>query len=247
MASPLQQFEIHPVVSLPLVGGYDLSFTNASLFMMLAVLVTVLFMMLPFRHRHEVPTRFQALAELYYRFVADLARDTAGSDARPFFPFIFSLFSFVLLGNMLGMLPFSFTFTSHIIVTFALAIFIFVMVTVVGFVRHGTHFFALFVPEGLPDHPLSKILLVPLIFIIELFSYLIRPITLSVRLGANMMAGHIMLKLVVSFVAVAGLWGVLPFLLSFAIIGFDLFVAALQAFIFSFMSCVYLKDALHLH
>ena len=247
MASPLQQFEIHPVVSLPLVGGYDLSFTNASLFMMLAVLVTVLFMMLPFRHRHEVPTRFQALAELYYRFVADLARDTAGSDARPFFPFIFSLFSFVLLGNMLGMLPFSFTFTSHIIVTFALDIFIFVMVTVVGFVRHGTHFFALFVPEGLPDHPLSKILLVPLIFIIELFSYLIRPITLSVRLGANMMAGHIMLKLVVSFVAVAGLWGVLPFLLSFAIIGFEFFVAALQAYIFTLMTCVYLKDALHLH
>jgi len=247
MANPLHQFEIHPLVSLPLVGGYDLSFTNASLFMMGAVLVTFLFMMLPFRHRHEVPTRFQALAELYYRFVADLTRDTAGSDARPFFPFIFSLFSFVLLGNILGMLPFSFTFTSHIIVTFALAIFIFVMVTVVGFVRHGTHFFTLFVPEGLPDHPLSKILLVPLIFVIEFFSYLIRPITLSVRLGANMMAGHLMLKLVVGFVGVAGLWGIAPFLLSFGIFGFEFFVAVLQAYIFTLMTCVYLKDALHLH
>ena len=247
MANPLHQFEIHPIVSLPLVAGYDLSFTNASLFMMGAVLVTFLFMMLPFRHRHEVPTRFQALAELYYRFVADLTRDTAGSDAKPFFPFIFSLFSFVLLGNVLGMLPFSFTFTSHIIVTFVMAIFIFVMVTVVGFVRHGTHFFALFVPEGLPDHPLSKILLVPLIFVIEFFSYLIRPITLSVRLGANMMAGHIMLKLVVGFVGVAGLWGIAPFLLSFAIIGFEFFVAVLQAYIFTLMTCVYLKDALHLH
>jgi F-type H+-transporting ATPase subunit a len=247
MANPLHQFEIHPLVSLPLVGGYDLSFTNASLFMMGAVLVTFLFMMLPFRHRHEVPTRFQALAELYYRFVADLAKDTAGSDARPFFPFIFSIFSFVLLGNILGLLPFSFTFTSHIIVTFVMAIFIFVMVTVVGFVRHGTHFFALFVPEGLPDHPLSKILLVPLIFIIEFFSYLIRPITLSVRLGANMMAGHIMLKLIVGFVGVAGLWGIAPFLLSFAIIGFEFFVAVLQAYIFTLMTCVYLKDALYLH
>jgi F-type H+-transporting ATPase subunit a len=247
MANPLQQFEIHPIVSLPLVAGYDLSFTNASLFMMGAVLVTFLFMMLPFRHRHEVPTRFQALAELYYRFVADLTRDTSGSDARPFFPFIFSLFSFVLLGNILGLLPFSFTFTSHIIVTFVMAIFIFVMVTVVGFVRHGTHFFALFVPEGLPDHPLSKILLVPLIFIIEFFSYLIRPITLSVRLGANMMAGHIMLKLIVGFVGVAGLWGIAPFLLSFAIIGFEFFVAVLQAYIFTLMTCVYLKDALYLH
>jgi F-type H+-transporting ATPase subunit a len=148
---------------------------------------------------------------------------------------------------MLGMLPFSFTFTSHIIVTFVMAIFIFVMVTVVGFVRHGTHFFTLFVPEGLPDHPLSKILLVPLIFVIEFFSYLIRPITLSVRLGANMMAGHIMLKLVVGFVGVAGLWGIAPFLLSFAIIGFEFFVAVLQAYIFTLMTCVYLKDALHLH
>jgi F-type H+-transporting ATPase subunit a len=128
-----------------------------------------------------------------------------------------------------------------------MAIFIFVMVTVVGFVRHGTHFFALFVPEGLPDHPLSKILLVPLIFIIEFFSYLIRPITLSVRLGANMMAGHIMLKLIVGFVGVAGLWGIAPFLLSFAIIGFEFFVAVLQAYIFTLMTCVYLKDALYLH
>ena len=246
MSSPLHQFEIKPLLSMP-VMGYDLSFTNSSLAMMLAVFSVTLFMLLPFRRIADVPSRFQALAELYYRFINNLARDTAGDDVRPFLPFIFTLFSFVLFGNMLGMLPFTFTFTSHIIVTFVMAMFIFIFVTTVGFVKHGMHFFHLFIPQGMPDHPLSKFLLVPLIFIIELFSYIIRPITLSVRLGANMMAGHIMLKLVVGFVALAGVWGVIPFALSFAIIGFEFFVAGLQAYIFTLMTCVYLKDALHLH
>jgi F-type H+-transporting ATPase subunit a len=241
VSSPLQQFEIHSIVTLPPLAGLDVSFTNSSLFMVLAAVFSLALVTLTMRQRALIPGRWQALAEMYYGFIAGLVKETATPEAKRFFPFIFTLFSFILFGNLLGMLPFSFTFTSHIIVTFAMAAFIFVLVTIVGFVRHGTHFFSYFLPEGTP------LLIAPLLFVLEVFAYLTRPFTLSVRLFANMLAGHVLLKVIISFVAMMGVAGVVPLLATVAFIGFEVFVACLQAYIFSLLTCVYLKDAIHLH
>lgn len=237
---PLQQFTIKPLIPLS-VGGVDLSFTNSSLFMVAAAVLSVSLLLFTVRQRQMVPGRWQAVAEIYYNFVAGLVKDAASPEARAYFPFVFTLFSFVLFGNLLGMLPFSFTFTSHIIVTFGLAAMIFVLVTIVGFVRHGLHFLSYFKPEGLP------VFVVPLVVALELFSYLIRPITLSVRLFANMLAGHVLLKVIVSFAAMLGLAGVVPVLFAIPLIAFEVFVACIQAYIFTLLTCVYLKDAIHLH
>lgn len=245
MSSPLQQFEIKPLIRLPEIGGFDLSFTNASLFMALAAAVTIALVTLTLRQQALVPGRWQALAEMYYTFLAGLVKDAASPEAKRFFPFLFALFSFILFGNLLGMLPFSFTFTSQIIVTFALAAIVFVLVTVVGFARHGLHFFAYFVPEGTPKA------MIPVIFLLEMIAYLVRPVTLSVRLFANMLAGHILVKVIVGFVAPLWAFGVvpsfLPLLGTTVLIGFEIFIAGLQAYIFTLLTCVYLKDAIHLH
>ena len=243
MASPLKQFEILPLEGLPAfsIGGYNLSYTNSALFMTLAVASSVLLLLLATRKKALVPGTLQTLGEGVFRFVDNMMTDIIGKEARPFLPLIFSVFLFVLMGNMLGMLPYAFTFTSHIIVTFGLAAFLFVLITITGFVRHGLHFFSLFLPHGTPWF------VAPILVPIEVFSYFIRPITLSVRLFANMMAGHVLLKVVVGFVAMMGLGGVFPLLMTVAFIGFEFFVAFLQAFIFTLLTCVYLKDAIHLH
>jgi F-type H+-transporting ATPase subunit a len=241
VSSPLQQFEVHPIIHLPKIGGYDLSFTNSSLFMVAAALVSVALVTLTIRQRALVPGRWQAVAEMYYNFIASLVKDSASPEAKAYFPFVFTLFSFVFFGNFLGMLPFAFTFTSQIIITFALAAIVFVLVTVVGFVRHGLHFFAYFIPEGTPGF------MMPLIFILEVIAYLVRPITLSVRLFANMLAGHVLVKVIVGFVAALGVFGVVPLLATSMLIGFEFFIAGLQAYIFALLTCVYLKDAIHLH
>jgi F-type H+-transporting ATPase subunit a len=239
--SPLEQFAITRIVPIQ-IGGIDASITNSSIWMMIAVALVTLFLTLSMRGSALVPTRWQSLAELSYEFVAKMIRDNVGNEGRRYFPFIFTLFMFILFANLLGMIPFSFTVTSHIIVTFALAIVVFLGVTVIGFVRHGAHFLKLFVPEGVP------MALLPLLVVIEVLSYLIRPVSLSVRLFANMLAGHTMLKVFGGFVVALGIlggWAPLAFVV--ALTGLEIGIAILQAYVFTILTCIYLNDAINLH
>jgi F-type H+-transporting ATPase subunit a len=238
--SPLHQFVIERLAPLH-IGNYDVSFTNSSLYMTIAVVLITAFIMFSMSGAQLVPSRWQSVAELFYEFVANMVRDNVGSAGRPYFPFIFSLFMFVLFGNLIGMVPFTFTYTSHIIVTFAMAFFIFVAVTLIALARHGFRFFTYFAPKGLPL-PLL-ILLIP----IEIISYCIRPMTLSIRLFANMMAGHTMLVIFAGFVFALGLFGVLPLAFDVFFILLELLVAVLQAYVFTILTCIYLHDAIHLH
>lgn len=244
---PMHQFEVQTYFPIH-IGGLDASFTNASLWMVLAAITVTFFTVFAIGRREMVPGRLQSIAELSYEFVANMVRENAGSAGQPYFPFIFTLFMFVLASNMLGMLPYSFTTTSHIIVTFALAAFVFLGVTLVGLVKHGLHFFSLFAPKGLP------VALLPLIIVIEVISYLSRPISLSVRLFANMLAGHTMLKVfsgfVVGFIGAGGLFAglaIIPMGAMVAFTGLEILVAFLQAYVFAILTCIYLNDALHLH
>lgn len=246
MANPIHQFEIQPLINLP-VGNLDLSYTNSSLWMTIAVIVSTTFLTIAMRRRAMVPGRMQMFAESLYGFVANMIRENIGTKGRQYFPLIFTLFIVVLLGNMLGMLPYSFTYTSHIIVTAALAFMIFFIVVLVGFAKHGFHFFSLFLPPGVPWW------LMPLIIPIEILSFMIRPVTLSVRLFANMIAGHIMLKVFAGFsvgmFAAGGmltLGGIGPMLFNTVLIGFELLIAFLQAYVFTILSCIYLKDTVEL-
>jgi F-type H+-transporting ATPase subunit a len=241
VASPLRQFQIEPIVPIK-IGNVDISFTNSSLLMVIAVISVSAFLMLGMRRHALVPGRFQSLAEISYEFVAGMIRDNVGSAGREFFPYIFSLFMFVLFGNLLGLLPYSFTFTSHIIVTAALALTVFIGVTIVGVVKHGFHFLSFFVPKGVP------VALMPLMIPIEIISYLSRPVSLSIRLFANMMAGHTMLKVFAGFILTLGLLGGwAPLAMDVALIGFEVLVAFLQAYVFTVLTCLYLNDALNLH
>jgi F-type H+-transporting ATPase subunit a len=240
VASPLHQFEISPIIPLR-VGGTDLSFTNSSLVMALAVAAISVFFLYGMKGRSLVPGRMQSLAELTYEFVGGMLKDNVGQEGRKFFPFVLTLFTFILFGNLLGLLPYSFTFTSHIIVTFALAFAAFLLVTLVGIFRHGLHFFSLFVPSGVSP------LLLPLMIPIEVVSYLSRPISLSVRLFANMMAGHTMMKVFAGFILPLGVFGVAPFAIDVVLTGFEFGIAIIQAYIFTVLTCLYLHDAVHLH
>lgn len=240
MKNPLDQFLIKKIIPLEF-QGVDLSFTNASLAM---VGVTILIMMVQYfglRGNLIIPGKMQALFESSYDFVADMVRENAGRQARSYAPFIFSLFMFVLVANLLGMFPYSFTVTSHFAVTFALAICVFLTVTIVGLVKHGFHFFRLFFPAGVP------LWMAPILIPLELLSYLIRPITLSVRLFLNMTAGHILLKVFAGFALTLGMYSFAPVLFNVVFIGFEFFVAVLQAYIFTILTCIYLNDALNLH
>ncbi len=240
-ASPLDQFRITPLIPVQL-GDVDASFTNSSLFMVLAVLGVTLLMMAATRRHALVPGRWQSMAELLYEFVAGMVRDNVGSEGRKYFPIIFSIFTFILFGNLLGMIPYSFTFTSHIIVTFALAMLVFIGVTLIGLARHGFHFLSFFVPQGVP------VLLLPLMIPIEIISYLSRPISLSIRLFANMMAGHTMLKVFAGFVVSLGvIGGWAPLAVASALVAFEFLIAFLQAYVFAILTCLYLNDAIHLH
>jgi F-type H+-transporting ATPase subunit a len=236
---PMYQFEIVRILPLS-IGGIDVSFTNSALFMVIIVALISLFTIASMSGRALVPGRLQSVAELSYEFVANMVRENAGTEGMKFFPFIFSLFMFILFANMIGMIPYSFIVTSHIIITFALAIVVFIGVTIVGFAKNGTGFLKLFVPSGVP------VALLPLIVVIELISYLTRPITLSVRLFANMLAGAVMLKVFAGFVIMLGvLGGWLPLLFMVAFTALKLLVAFLQAYVFAILSCIYLNDALH--
>jgi F-type H+-transporting ATPase subunit a len=241
LPSPMHQFEIHRIFPFKLFG-FDASFTNSALFMVIAACLITLFALFAMRRGALVPTRLQSVAEISYEFVANMVRDNVGTAGMKYFPFIFTLFMFVLTLNMLGMVPYSFTVTSHIIVTFALAAFIFLGVTLIGFVKHGAKFLKFFVPTGVP------FFMLPLLVVIEVISYLTRPLSLSVRLFANMMAGHTMLKVFGGFVVALGLiagWAPLAFMVVFN--GLEILVAFLQAYVFAILTCLYLNDALHMH
>ncbi|MGF1640852.1 MAG: F0F1 ATP synthase subunit A [Rhodospirillales bacterium] len=240
MASPIEQFQITKILDIR-VGTVDASFTNSSLFMVLAVVGITLFLILGVKERSLVPGRWQSLVELAYDFVGNMIRSNVGREGLKYFPFIFSLFLFVLFGNLLGLLPYSFTFTSHVAVTFALALTVFIGTTVLGFAKHGLHFFHFFLPKGTP------LAIAPLLVSIEVLSYFTRPVSLSLRLFANMTAGHTLLKVFAGFVVVMGAAGVVPLVFVIALTGLELLVAFLQAFVFAVLTCIYLNDALHMH
>ena len=240
MASPVEQFRLTPLVPIE-IGGVDISLTNSSAFMIAAVAVVTLFLTLSIRSGKLVPGRWQSMAEMSYEFIANMVRDNVGRDGRQYFPFIFTLFMFILAGNLLGMLPYAYTFTSQIVVTFGLAFVVFIGVTIIGLVRHGTHFFTYFFPDGAP------LWMAPLLVPIEVISYLSRPVSLSVRLFANMMAGHTMMKVFGGFTVALAFFGFAPLAMIIALTGFEILVAFLQAYVFTVLTCIYLHDAIHLH
>ena len=238
---PMHQFRVETIFPFH-IGGYDVSFTNSSAWMVGVAVAISLLTIMGMGRGSLVPGRWQSVAELSYEFVANMLRDNVGDAGKRFFPFIFTLFMFVLFSNMGGMLPYSFTITSQIIITFALALFIFVGVTIIGFAVHGFHFLHFFVPKGVPAA------LLPLLVVIEVISYFTRPVSLSVRLFANMMAGHTMLKVFAGFVIAMGwLGGFLPLAFMVAFSGLEILVAFLQAYVFAILTCIYLNDALHMH
>ncbi len=247
MADPIHQFVIEPIIPIQ-IAGLNLSFTNSSLWMAIAATAACAFFVMATKEKAMIPGRLQAFAEIMYEFVANMVRENIGSHGRQYFPLIFTLFMLVLFGNVLGLIPGSFTFTSHIIVTGALALMIFFAVTIFGFVNHGKHFLSLFAPSGVPL--ILQFLIIP----IEILSFLIRPITLSVRLFANMMAGHLILKIFAGFSTMLISLGFGGFILGLAPMAFnvgmlmlELLVAVLQAYIFAILSCIYLKDTVDLH
>lgn len=239
--SPLAQFLIKEIADIN-VAGYNIALTNSALFMILAVACIALYFTIAFKGKYLIPTRLQLSGELTYGMISNMLEQTSGSAGRKFIPFIFTLFMFILTCNLLGMLPYAFTVTSHISITFAMAMMIFSLVTFFGLYLHGWRFFSLFLPEGTPYW------LAPLMIVIELFAFLARPVSLSLRLAANMVAGHVLLKVMAGFVlSLAVYFKFLPVPLIVILIGFEIFVAILQAYIFAILSCVYLNDALNLH
>ena len=227
--------------------NYDVSFTNSSLTMILSLLTIISFLYLGIKKAHIIPNKIQSLVELSYEFIAGMVNDNIGKEGIKYMPFVFTLFFFILIGNLIGMLPFSFTWTSHIIVTFAISFFIFLGVTGIAIYKHGImKFLAFFAPAGVPK--LMLILLIP----IEIISYISRPISLSVRLFANMMAGHTLLKVIGGFVFVLGantflIGGILPVAFLVALTGLEIVIAFLQAYVFAILTCLYINDAIHLH
>jgi F-type H+-transporting ATPase subunit a len=246
MADPIHQFEIHNIVTLGRIAGHEIAFTNSSMYMAIIVLLIAALLIGASAPRALVPGRLQSIAEMSYEFVADTLQSTAGKEGMKFFPFVFTIFMFVLVANVIGIIPYTFTITSHIIITAALALMVFLTVVIYGFYKHGLKFFGLFVPQGIP------IYILPLIVFIEVLSFLSRPISHSVRLFANMLAGHITLKVFASFVTLLGGLGIagilgaaLPLLFVVALTALELLVAFLQAYVFAILTCIYLNDAIH--
>lgn len=241
MENPLEQFVVKPLVHLQ-AGGYDLSFTQSSLIMFIGIACVTLLMVVSMRPKAIVPGRWQCLTETLHEFIYGMVSENLGDKTAKFFPFIFSLFMLVLMGNLLGLIPYSFTYTSHISVTAALALFVFFLSTAVGFAYHGLHFLQTFAPPGLPK------LLLPLIIPIEVVSFLSRPFSLSVRLAANMTAGHTMLKIFAGFcISLGVVLGVFPMLINVALLGLELLVAFIQAYVFAVLTCLYIKFSIELH
>jgi F-type H+-transporting ATPase subunit a len=247
MADPIHQFEINKLFTITNIGGHEIAFTNSSLFMVIAVGIIGTLLVGMTASRSVVPGRLQSIAELSYEFVATTIRSTAGSEGMKFFPLVFTLFMFILVANLVGLIPYTFTVTSHIIITISLAMVVFLTVVIYGFKKNGLKFFKLFVPSGIP------IFVLPLVVFIEVFSFFLRPISHSVRLFANMLAGHIALKVFASFIPLLGAalgiagWvgGILPLSMVVALTALELLVAFLQAYVFTILTCIYLNDAIH--
>jgi len=238
---PLHQFEINNIFDINIYDT-DISFTNSALSMVIAISLAIIIYFLGSKKNGEAPTKLQIAIEMSYSFIANMVKDNVGSGGKAYFPFIFTLFLFILFGNVLGMVPYNFTYTSHIIVTFGLAGFIFIGVTIIGLIKHGISFLKFFVPSGVP------IALLPILIPIEVISYFVRPVSLSLRLFANMMAGHTMLKVFASFIVLLGLLGGwAPLALVVVLTGFEIMIAVLQAYVFTILCCLYLNDALNLH
>lgn len=245
--SPLEQFEIIPLIPIEL-GSLNISFTNSSLYMFFVSAIIGLFLVLSTMNSTMVPNKWQSVAEMMYLFIHNTVSENVGPKGQRYFPLIFVVFIFILFSNLLGMVPYSFTITSHLIVTFVLAFSLLVGFTALGFMHHGLHFMSLFMPSGAP------VVGAPFLVIIELISYIFRPLSLSIRLFANMMAGHTLLKIMSTFAwqmfAVGGILfvaGFVPLILIFAFTALEVAVAALQAYVFTVLVCIYLSDVIHLH
>lgn len=245
---PIHQFQIHDLAGPINIGGYEISFTNSALFMGVTVAAITGILMLASSKKELVPGRLQSVGEMWYGMIDNMVKNVLGEEGKAFFPLVFSLFSFVLVANMLGMFPYFFTVTSHVIVTVAMALFVVGLVVAVGIWKHGLGWFKLFVPSGVP------LAILPFISLIEVISFLSRPISLGLRLFGNMLAGHIVLKVFAGFVVSLGALGGLGFLgaiapmfMAVALTALEFLVAFLQAFVFAILTCVYLNDALHTH
>jgi F-type H+-transporting ATPase subunit a len=244
---PIHQFQLEPLFKIGQIGDHAIYFTNSSAYMFLAVALISLLMIGGVARKQLVPGRFQSIAEITYEFVASTIRSTAGSEGMKFFPLILSLFMFICVSNLVGIIPYAFTVSSHIIVTVALALLVFLTVLIYGFYKNGLKFFKIFLPSGIP------IFILPLVIFIEVFSFLLRPVSHSVRLFANMLAGHIALKVFAGFVAMLGaslgaigwIGGVMPLALTVALTALELLVAFLQAYVFAILTCIYLSEAIH--
>jgi F-type H+-transporting ATPase subunit a len=244
---PIHQFQLEKLFTIGHIGNQEIAFTNSSAYMFLAVALTALLMIGGVAGKQLVPGRFQSMTEIAYEFVASTVRSTAGAEGMKFFPLVFSLFMFICVSNLVGIIPYAFTVSSHIIVTVALALLVFFIVLIYGLYKNGLKFFKIFVPSGIP------IFILPLVIFIEIFSFLLRPVSHSVRLFANMLAGHIALKVFAGFVAMLGvslgaigwLGGVMPLALTVALTALELLVAFLQAYVFAILTCIYLNDAIH--
>ncbi len=243
---PIHQFRIENLMPMMSMGGHDISFTNSALFMLIIVAAVSILLIGATARRAVVPGRLQSVAELSYEFVANTVRSSAGNEGMKFFPFVFTLFMFVLFANLIGLIPYSFTVTSQIIITAALALLVFVVVVGYGFWKNGLHFLNLFVPKGVPKY------ILPAIVVIEVLSFLSRPVSHSVRLFANMLAGHITLQVFAGFIIMLAGFGVLgwfgaalPFIMVVMLTALELLVAFLQAYVFAILTCIYLNDAIH--
>jgi F-type H+-transporting ATPase subunit a len=243
---PIHQFQIQNLITFGHIGGVEIAFTNSALFMLIALAVIAWLMIGTTTSRALVPGRLQSIAEISYEFIANTLRSTAGTEGMKFFPFVFSLFMFILAVNVIGLIPYMFTVTTHIIITVSLALLVFITVLVYGFYTHGLRFLKLFVPSGIP------IYILPLVTFIEVLSFLSRPISHSVRLFANMLAGHITLKVFAAFIVMLGSLGflgwlgaIMPLGLTVALTALELLVAVLQAYVFAILTCIYLNDAIH--
>jgi len=246
MEDPIHQFNIVKYFTLGHIAGREIAFTNSALFMGIAVAGITLLLVGGTARASLVPGRLQSLAELSYEFIADTLRETVGTEGMRFFPFVFSIFMFVLFINVIGLIPYSFTVTTHIIITASLALMVFFTVVIYGFWRNGLHFLRVFVPSGIPMY------ILPLVAAIEVMSFLTRPVSHSVRLFANMLAGHITLKVFAGFITMLGAWGVagwvgatMPLALTVALTALELLVAVLQAYVFAILTCIYLNDTIH--
>ena len=242
MSGPIEQFEIKPVISLPKIDGIDLSFTNSSLFMALAVVVGSAFFITAMRKRQLIPGKLQSVAEMVYELVSGMINEMVGPEGRKYIPFIFTLFSFVVLGNLLGLLPYSFTYTSHFAAVGTLSVFSILVTIIAGLKKRGLNWFTNFFPSGTP------IAIAPILVPIEIISFCSKPLSLTIRLSVNMMVGHIMLKVIAGFIYSLSFWGGwLPLAFISILTVFEMGIAVLQAYVYTILTCVYLSDALHAH